>query len=31
MKLILVRHGETDENNAGIIQGHLSEAGIEQA
>lgn len=35
MKLILVRHGETVENNAGIIQGHLpgklSENGIVQS
>ncbi|HPJ38864.1 MAG TPA: histidine phosphatase family protein [Spirochaetota bacterium] len=35
MRLIITRHGETEENNAGIIQGHfpghLSEAGIEQA
>lgn len=35
MKLILTRHGETKENEAGIIQGHLpghlSETGIEQA
>ena len=35
MKLIITRHGETEENKAGIIQGHLpghlSEAGIEQA
>ncbi len=34
-KLILTRHGETEENVAGIIQGHLSghlsERGIEQA
>lgn len=35
MKLIITRHGETEENRAGIIQGHLpghlSETGIEQA
>ena len=35
MRLILVRHGETLENKAGILQGqtqgHLSELGIEQA
>ena len=35
MRLILVRHGETEENKAGIMQGHLpgvlSELGIEQA
>lgn len=35
MKLIIVRHGETEENRAGIIQGHfpgvLSELGREQA
>ena len=35
MKLILTRHGETEENIAGIMQGHLpgklSEEGIEQA
>lgn len=35
MKLIITRHGETEENIAGIIQGHLpgrlSETGIEQA
>ncbi len=35
MKLIITRHGETEENKAGIIQGHLpghlSETGIEQA
>ena len=34
MRLILVRHGETQENAAGIIQGHLpgtlSEKGLEQ-
>ncbi len=35
MKLIIIRHGETEENKQGIIQGHLpgtlSEEGIEQA
>jgi len=35
MKLILTRHGETEENNNGIIQGHLpghlSKKGVEQA
>lgn len=35
MKLILTRHGETEENKAGIMQGHLpgklSAAGISQA
>lgn len=35
MKLIIVRHGETEENRAGIIQGHfpgvLSELGKRQA
>jgi broad specificity phosphatase PhoE len=35
MKIILIRHGETEENKAGIFQGHLpgklSEEGIEQA
>jgi probable phosphoglycerate mutase len=35
MKLMLVRHGETEENALGIIQGHLpgtlSKNGIEQA
>lgn len=35
MKLILTRHGETEENIAGIMQGHLpgklSDSGIEQA
>lgn len=35
MKLIITRHGETEENKAGIIQGylpgHLSKTGIEQA
>lgn len=35
MKLILTRHGETEENIAGIMQGHLpgklSDFGIEQA
>jgi len=35
MKLIITRHGETEENKAGIIQGHLpghlSETGIKQA
>jgi probable phosphoglycerate mutase len=35
MRLILTRHGETEENLAGIIQGHLpgtlSKEGIEQA
>jgi broad specificity phosphatase PhoE len=35
MKLIIIRHGETKENKAGIIQGHLqnhlSKTGIEQA
>ena len=35
MKLILTRHGETEENVAGIMQGHLpgklSKLGIEQA
>jgi len=35
MKLIIIRHGETIENQKGILQGHLpsklSEAGIEQA
>lgn len=35
MKLILVRHGETEENRKGILQGHmdnqLTEKGIEQA
>ena len=35
MKLIIVRHGETEENKIGIIQGHLpgtlSVIGIEQA
>jgi len=35
MKLIITRHGETEENKAGIVQGHLpghlSETGIEQA
>ena len=35
MRIILVRHGETDENAAGIIQGHLpgtlSVRGREQA
>lgn len=35
MRLILTRHGETEENIAGIMQGHLpgklSDSGIEQA
>ncbi len=35
MKLIITRHGETEENRTGIVQGHLpgqlSESGIEQA
>ena len=35
MKVILVRHGETEENKKGIMQGHipgkLSKLGIEQA
>ena len=35
MKLIIVRHGETEENKAHILQGHLpgklSQLGIEQA
>jgi len=35
MKLIITRHGETEENNTGIIQGHqpghLSEQGVKQA
>jgi len=35
MKLIITRHGETEENKEGIIQGHLpghlSETGIQQA
>jgi len=35
MNLIITRHGETEENKAGVIQGHLpghlSEKGIEQA
>jgi broad specificity phosphatase PhoE len=35
MKLIIVRHGETEENAKGIIQGHLpgklTEKGIQQA
>lgn len=35
MRLIIVRHGETEENKKGILQGHLpgklSELGIEQA
>ena len=35
MKLILVRHGETEENKLKIFQGHthgvLSSTGIEQA
>jgi broad specificity phosphatase PhoE len=35
MKLILVRHGETEENKKGILQGHmhgtLSKEGIDQA
>jgi probable phosphoglycerate mutase len=35
MRLIIVRHGQTDENVAGIIQGHLpgklTKEGIEQA
>ncbi len=35
MKLIIIRHGETEENKQGIIQGHLpgilSKLGIEQA
>ncbi len=35
VKLIITRHGETEENRAGIIQGHLpgrlSKTGIEQA
>src|SRR5690606_30559966 len=35
MKLIITRHGETEENVAGILQGHLpgklSARGIEQA
>jgi len=35
MKLIITRHGETDENRKGILQGHLqgklSKLGIEQA
>ncbi len=35
MKLIVVRHGQTEENVAGILQGHLpgklTELGIEQA
>jgi len=35
MKLIIIRHGETEENKAGIVQGHLpghlSETGIKQA
>ena len=35
MRLIITRHGETEENKAGIMQGHLhgtlSELGMEQA
>jgi len=35
MKLILTRHGETIENQKGIMQGHLpghlSKQGVEQA
>ena len=35
MKLTVVRHGETEENAAGIVQGHmpgtLSEEGVQQA
>jgi len=35
MRLIITRHGETEENRARIIQGHLpgklSEIGINQA
>jgi len=35
MKIIIARHGETEENKAGILQGHipgqLSRLGIEQA
>jgi 2,3-bisphosphoglycerate-dependent phosphoglycerate mutase len=35
MRLIITRHGETEENKAGIMQGHLqgklSEKGINQA
>lgn len=35
MKIIITRHGETEENKQGIIQGHLngtlSELGVEQA
>lgn len=35
MKIIIIRHGETEENAAGIIQGQshgtLSKKGIEQA
>ncbi len=35
MRLIITRHGETEENKAGILQGHmegvLSQKGIEQA
>lgn len=35
MRLIITRHGETEENTAGIIQGHLpgklSDRGIAQA
>lgn len=35
MKLIITRHGETEENKSGIFQGHLpgklSPLGIEQA
>ena len=35
MRLIITRHGETEENKAGIMQGHLpgvlSELGKEQA
>ena len=35
MKLIIARHGETEENKKGILQGHLpgklTELGIEQS
>jgi len=35
MKLTIIRHGETEENRSGIIQGHmqgkLTEKGVEQA
>ena len=35
MKIIIIRHGETEENKKGIVQGqipgHLSELGKEQA